>query len=283
MRCSSHPWFEFRDFHGGEDSSRGPLDWALCTVVAGYQRFTGSCCLHLQGEEHRGSLVLRNVGFLSQHNPTQPGSTTQKTSTSIIIDLVPLIMFSEEYKLWSSAPCSEVTRIFAFLLEQETKVHIHINHRHNYSFVWFNHQVFTRAVWKVCGLTLFRVGTLWRCGDDLFCEVPSLTSDTLLTTLHPLLENVLQTIDHFEISCLGAPFSWLKKPRNRMGRDLDCMADVLMGFHRSTFSKPNTEFNSNLALCDFWASPNMKRELRGKKCRSDQRSAARYREVGGAL
>jgi hypothetical protein len=32
---------------------------------------------------------------------------------------------------------------------------------------------------------------------------------------------------------LGAPFSWLEKPRNRMGRDLDCMADVLMGFHRS--------------------------------------------------
>jgi hypothetical protein len=30
--------------------------------------------------------------------------------------------------------------------------------------------------------------------------------------------------------------SWLEKPRNRMGRDLDCMSDVLMGFHRSTFS-----------------------------------------------
>jgi hypothetical protein len=25
------------------------------------------------------------------------------------------------------------------------------------------------------------------------------------------------------------PFSWLEKPRNRIGRDLDCMADVLMG------------------------------------------------------
>jgi hypothetical protein len=25
-----------------------------------------------------------------------------------------------------------------------------------------------------------------------------------------------------------------------------------MGFHRSTFSKPNTEFNSDLAPCDFW-------------------------------
>jgi hypothetical protein len=42
------------------------------------------------------------------------------------------------------------------------------------------------------------------------------------------------------------------------------MADVLMGFHRSAFSKPNTEFNSDLAPCDFWAFPTMKRELRGK-------------------
>jgi hypothetical protein len=37
--------------------------------------------------------------------------------------------------------------------------------------------------------------------------------------LHPFLENLLQTVNHFEISCLGAPFPWLEKPRNRMGRD----------------------------------------------------------------
>jgi hypothetical protein len=59
------------------------------------------------------------------------------------------------------------------------------------------------------------------CGDGLFFEVPALASDALLTTIHPLLENVLQTIDNFEISCMGAPFSWLEKPRNRMGRDLN--------------------------------------------------------------
>jgi hypothetical protein len=85
-----------------------------------------------------------------------------------------------------------------------------------------------------------------------------LASDALLSTLHPLLENVLQIVDHLEISCLGAPFSWLEKPRNRTGRDMDCMEDVLMGFHRSTFSKPNTEFNTDLAPCDFWAFPTMK-------------------------
>jgi hypothetical protein len=79
---------------------------------------------------------------------------------------------------------------------------------------------------------------LWRCGDDLSFEVPSLASNALLTTLHPLLENMLQTVDHFEISCLGAPFPWLEKTTNLMGQDLDCMADVLMGFNQSTFSKP---------------------------------------------
>jgi hypothetical protein len=80
----------------------------------------------------------------------------------------------------------------------------------------------TRAVCKVLGFTLLlRIGSLRRCGDGLFFEVPPLASDTLLTTLHPLLENVLQTVDHFEISYLGAPFSWLEKPRNRMGRDLN--------------------------------------------------------------
>jgi hypothetical protein len=142
----------------------------------------------------------------------------------------------------------------------------------------------TKAVWKVRGLTLLLpVGTLLKCGDSLFFKVPPLASDALLTTHDPLLENVLQTVDHFEISCFWAPFSWLEKPRNSMGRYPDCMADVLMESHRSTFSKPNTEFNSDLAPCDFWASPIIKRELRGKKFRSDQRSAARFREVGGAL
>jgi hypothetical protein len=32
---------------------------------------------------------------------------------------------------------------------------------------------------------------------------------------------MLQTVDHFKISCFGAPFSWLEKPRNRMEWDLN--------------------------------------------------------------
>jgi hypothetical protein len=62
------------------------------------------------------------------------------------------------------------------------------------------------------------VGILWRCSDGLFFQVPPLASDALLTTLHPLFEKVLQTNDHFKISCLGAPFSWFEKPRNCMGQ-----------------------------------------------------------------
>jgi len=80
---------------------------------------------------------------------------------------------------------------------------------------------------------------------------------------------VLQTTDHFDVCRLRAPFSWLEKPRNCMGWDLDCMVDVLTGFHWSTFSKPNTEFNSDL----IW----------DKKFWSDQWSAACSWEVGRAL
>jgi hypothetical protein len=68
-----------------------------------------------------------------------------------------------------------------------------------------------------------------------FFDVPPLASNALSTMLHPLLKNILWTIDHFEIFCLGAPFSWLEKPRNHMGQDLDYMVNVLMGFHQPTF------------------------------------------------
>jgi hypothetical protein len=103
-----------------------------------------------------------------------------------------------------------------------------------------------------------------------FIEVPPLASDAVLTTLHPLLKNMLLTVDHFEISCLGAHFLWLEKPRNHMGWDLECMADVLMGFHRSTFSNPNAGFNSDFTPYYLWDFPTMKRELWGKKFWSQQ-------------
>jgi hypothetical protein len=56
------------------------------------------------------------------------------------------------------------------------------------------------------------------CGDAVTVSFSKYLpwQPALLTTLHPLLENVMQTVDHF-----GAPFSWLENPRNRMGRDLN--------------------------------------------------------------
>jgi hypothetical protein len=62
-----------------------------------------------------------------------------------------------------------------------------------------------------------------------------LENDPLLKTLHPLVGNVLQTFCSklqdsgacgFDV---GASFSCLKKPSNRMGGDLDRIVDVLMG------------------------------------------------------
>jgi hypothetical protein len=42
-------------------------------------------------------------------------------------------------------------------------------------------------------------------------------------------------------------------------------------------------YSPDLAPCDFWVLVTMKRELRGKKFRSDQRPAAHFRQVGGAF
>jgi hypothetical protein len=142
----------------------------------------------------------------------------------------------------------------------------------------------TTTVCKVRGLTLLlRVGTLRRCADGLFFAVPLLKSHALLTTLYPLLENVLQTVDYFEISCLGAPFSCVEKPRNRMGRDLNWILRSACKTWIGGTPLEYPQYSPGLAPCDFWAFPTMKRELWGKKFRNDQWSAARFREVGGAL
>jgi hypothetical protein len=125
--------------------------------------------------------------------------------------------------------------------------------------------------------------TLWRCFDGLVFEVPPLLSSAHLTTLHPLLESVLQTVGHFEIYCIGAPFSWLEKPRNRLRRDLNW---ILCSAWKNWIDGTPLEHppcNPDLTPFDFWAFPDMKREFRGKKFHSVQWSAARFREVDGAL
>jgi hypothetical protein len=142
---------------------------------------------------------------------------------------------------------------------------------------------FTRVVCKVHGLTLLLwVRTLWRFSDSLFFEVPPLASNALLSTHHPLPKNVLQTVDHFKISCLGAPFSWLEKPRNRMGRDLNWILCLTCKQWISGTPLEHPPYSPDLAPFNFWAFPTMKRELQGKFW-SDQGSATRFWEMGGAL
>jgi hypothetical protein len=69
---------------------------------------------------------------------------------------------------------------------------------------------------------------LWRFGDGLFFEVPPVASDALLTTLHPLLKNVLETVHRKLQDDIGTggflPRSSLfmvGKAQKSYGRDLD--------------------------------------------------------------
>jgi hypothetical protein len=147
--------------------------------------------------------------------------------------------------------------------------------------VWLYCYIFTRG--PFAKFVDYGVGTLWRCGDGLVFDEPPLENHAVLTTLHPLLGNVLQTVDHFEISCIGALFSWMQKPRNRMGQDLNWILCSAWKKWRGGIPLEHPLYSPYLAPCDFLAFLTMKRELRGKKFRSDQRSAARFREVGRAL
>jgi hypothetical protein len=45
-----------------------------------------------------------------------------------------------------------------------------------------------------------------------------MAGDTLLTTLHPLLENVLQSVDHFKFIALELPFRGWKRPEIAWGQ-----------------------------------------------------------------
>jgi hypothetical protein len=140
-----------------------------------------------------------------------------------------------------------------------------------------------RTVCKVHELILlFRLRTLWRCGDGLFSNY-----------LPWQAMHFLQRSTHFSKTCCRPlitskflaselPFHGWKSPEIAWG-ETGLYGGCSDGVPPIHFSKPNTEFNSDLTPYDFWAFPTMKRELRGKKFRSDQRCAARFREVGGAL
>jgi hypothetical protein len=75
----------------------------------------------------------------------------------------------------------------------------------------------------------------------------------------------------------------LEKPRNRMGRDLNWILCSAWKKWIGGTALEHLPYSPDLTPCDFLAFSTKKGELRGKKFRSDQRSAARFWEVEGAL
>jgi hypothetical protein len=105
----------------------------------------------------------------------------------------------------------------------------------------------------------------------------------------------LQRFTHFSKTCCRPlitskflaselPFYGWKRPEIAWGQIWTVWRMFWFGSIDTLFSKPNTEFGSHLAPWNFYFFFTiMKREIRDKKFQSDQRSAARFREVGGAL
>jgi hypothetical protein len=104
--------------------------------------------------------------------------------------------------------------------------------------------------------------------------------------LHTLLEIALQTVGHFEISCLGALFSWLEKSRNRMGarRKLNSVFGLEKVDRRNPIRTSTTQFKSRPhAISGLFQPRKGSSEARNFEVLDDERSAARFREVGGTL
>jgi hypothetical protein len=109
-----------------------------------------------------------------------------------------------------------------------------------------------------------------------FSKYLPLARDALITTPHPLLENRVTVV-------LKEPFLGR---RSKLGgasalRDWKVAMDALTEIGGTPSEHP--PYSPDVAPCDFWFFPTMKREPRDKTFRSDQRSAARFREVGVAL
>jgi hypothetical protein len=122
-----------------------------------------------------------------------------------------------------------------------------------------------------------RVEILWRCCDNLFFGVPPPRQ-----AMH-----FLQRSTHFSKKCCRSLitskflasellFSWFKKPINLMGRDLECMKNVLMGFHRTWWAHPLPFFNRATLTLHYGCSTILKSVLL-------KRQQLRFREVGGTL
>jgi len=75
-------------------------------VVAGYQRFRGPCCFHLQSE----GAIRTSEMLVFYHNITQHGLTTQKTLDFRMDVLIMKIFFMwfNPSSNWASFPTSDI-------------------------------------------------------------------------------------------------------------------------------------------------------------------------------
>jgi hypothetical protein len=82
---------------------------------------------------------------------------------------------------------------------------------------------------------------------------------------------------------LGAPFSWLEKPRNRMGQIMNWI--LCLSWKKWIGGTPleHSPYSLDLTPCDFWAFPTMKRELQGKKFWSDHHICSTFLRSGWSI
>jgi hypothetical protein len=143
---------------------------------------------------------------------------------------------------------------------------------------------YTRAVWKVHGLALLlRVGTLWRCGDGLFFRSSSLGKRYTSYNAPPTSRKLCRPLITSKFLASELPFHGWKSPEIAWS---EIWIEFCVRPGKSGSVEPHQNIRHTFQIsppCHFWAFPTMKRELRGKKFRSDQRSAAHFREVGGKL
>jgi hypothetical protein len=147
-------------------------------------------------------------------------------------------------------------------------------------------------------LTLYIWGPFAKFVDSPYYSESELCGDAVTVSFSKYLlwqaMHFLQRSTHFSKTCCRPlitskllaselHFHGWKTPRNLMGRDLNWILCSAWKMWIGGTPLEHPPYSSDLAPCDFWVFPTMKRELRGKKFRSDQRSAARFRDVGGAL
>jgi hypothetical protein len=141
-----------------------------------------------------------------------------------------------------------------------------------------------RPVYKVHGLTLLlRVGTLWRCDDGLLIRSISLDKRCTSYNAPPISRKRAADRSSLRNFLPRCSLFMVGKAQKSHGARSGLYGECSNGIPPIHFFQAENRIQFRFPPCNFWVLQTMKREFRGKKFRSDQRSAARFREVSGAL